>query len=54
MCQKHIFQIKIGTFRQLTMSDLTGAISEIVGGSVANDVEDENNIAKPGEHIFVY
>ena len=27
------------------MSDLTGAISEKVGGSVANDVEDENTIA---------
>ena len=36
------------------MSDLTGAISEIVGGSAALDVEDENNIAKPGKHIFVY
>ena len=54
MCQKYIIKIKIETFRQLTMSDLTGAISEIVGGSVANDVEDENNIAKPGEHIVVY
>ena len=54
MCQKYIIKIKIETFRQLTMSDLTGAISEIVGGSVANDVEDENNIVKPGEHIVVY
>ena len=36
--------------KYLTMSDLTGAISEKVGGSVANDVEDENNIEKPGEH----
>ena len=35
------------------MSDLTGAISEKVGSSVANDVEDENNIVKPGEHIVV-
>ena len=54
MCQKYIFQIKIGTFRQLTMSDLTGVISEIVGGNIANDVQDENNIAKPWEHIVVY
>ena len=53
MCQKYITKIKIETFSQLTMSDLTRAISEIVGGSVANDVEDENNIAKPGEHIVV-
>ena len=36
------------------MSDLTGAISEKVGGSVANDVEDENNIEKPEYHIVVY
>ena len=34
----------------LTMSDLTGAISEKVGGSVANYAEDENNIEMPGEH----
>ena len=54
MCQKYIIKIKIETFRQLTMSDLTGAISEIVWGSVANVAEDENNIAKPGEHIVVY
>ena len=54
MCQKYITKIKIEAFRQLTMSDLAGAISEIVGGSVANDVEDENNITKPGEHIVVY
>ena len=54
MCQKYITKIKIETFSQLTMSDLTRAISEIVGGSVANDVEDENNIAKPGEQIVVY
>ena len=47
MCQKYIIKIKIETFRQLTMSDLTGVISEIVGGNIANDVEDENNIAKP-------
>ena len=51
MCQKYIIKIKIATFRHLIMSDLTGAISEIVGGSAANDVEDENNIAK---HIVVY
>ena len=54
MCQKYITKIKIETFSQLTMSDLTRAISEIVGGNVANDVEDENNIAKPGEQIVVY
>ena len=42
------------TFGQLTMSDQTGAISEIFGSSVALDVEDKNNIAKPGEHIVVY
>ena len=54
MCQKYITKIKIETFSQLIMSDLTRAISEIVGGSVANDVEDENNIAKPGEQIVVY
>ena len=54
MCQKYITKIKIETFSQLTMSDLTRAISEIVGGSVANDVEDENNIAKPREQIVVY
>ena len=40
--------------KYLTMSDLTGAISEKVGSSVANDVEDETNIEKPGEHIVVY
>ena len=40
--------------KHLTMTDLTWAISEKVGGSVANDVEDENNIAKPGEQIVVY
>ena len=54
MCQKYITKIKIETFSQLTMSDLTRAISEIVGGSVANDVEDENNSAKPREQIVVY
>ena len=54
MCQKYIIKIKIATFGHLTMIDLTGAISEIVGGSVANDEEDENKIAKPGEHIVLY
>ena len=30
--------------KNLTMSDLRGAISEKVGGNVVNNVEDENNV----------